>query len=74
MLAAQLDLDVTRFPWRLYVGEVQHGNFALADNREWSLLPGRYVLCLLFEYAATLGLVDVAFTEPRGARPDYWHI
>ena len=74
MLAAHPDFDVTRFPWRLYVGEIQHGNFSEADNQEWSLLPGRYVLCLLFEYAATLGLVDVAFTDPRGARPDYWHI
>ncbi|MBV9207976.1 MAG: hypothetical protein JO037_21840, partial [Actinobacteria bacterium] len=31
----------------------------------------RYALCALFEYAATLGVVDVAYAGPRGARDDY---
>jgi hypothetical protein len=31
----------------------------------------RSLLCLLFEYAAILGLVDVAFIPPAGARRDY---
>jgi len=35
------------------------------------ILEERYLLCLLFEYAATLGLIDVAFIPPAGARPDY---
>jgi hypothetical protein len=35
------------------------------------ILVERYMLCLLFEYAATLGLVDVAFIPPAGARRDY---
>jgi hypothetical protein len=26
---------------------------------------------VLLEYAATLGLIDVAYTDPRGARGDY---
>jgi hypothetical protein len=26
---------------------------------------------VLFEYAATLGVIDVAYTGPRGARDDY---
>ena len=34
-------------------------------------MEGRYALCVLFEYAATLGLIDVAYTGPRGARRDY---
>ncbi|HEY1322843.1 MAG TPA: hypothetical protein VGF32_21480, partial [Streptosporangiaceae bacterium] len=34
-------------------------------------LEGRYALCALFEYAATLGVVDVAYTAARGARDDY---
>ena len=35
---------------------------------------GRYTLAVLFEYAATLGLLDVAFTDPAGARQDFGHI
>ena len=26
---------------------------------------------MLFEYAATLGVIDVAYASPRGARDDY---
>ena len=71
MQAAELDFSVTRYPWHLYLGGLEHGSFGLAGDRSWNALQGRYVLCLLFEYAATLGLVDVAFTDPRGARRDY---
>jgi hypothetical protein len=35
------------------------------------MLQGRFVMALLFEYAATLGLLDVAFLSPEGARGDY---
>jgi len=34
-------------------------------------LQGRYTLCLLFEYAATLGLIYVAYIAPYYARSDY---
>ena len=71
MQAAELDFNVTRDLWRLYLLDPQYGSFGYAGNHDWCLLQGRYVLCLLFEYAATLGLVDVAFTDPRGARHDY---
>ena len=37
----------------------------------WDILEGRYLLCLLFEYVATLGMIDVAFTDPDGARTDF---
>ena len=71
MQAAELDFSVTRYPWHLYLGGLEHGSFGLAGDQSWNALQGRYVLCLVFEYAATLGLVDVAFTDPRGARRDY---
>ena len=74
MEAAELDVSVTRDPWRLYLVEMRHGSFGFAGNHEWSLLQGRYVLCLLLEYVATLGLVDVAFTDPHGARRDFRHM
>ena len=43
----------------------------LAGWKAWNALEGRYALCVLFEYAATLGVIDVAYTGPRGARDDY---
>jgi hypothetical protein len=57
--------------WRLYVLDSYHGSLGHAGPRAWDLVEGRYALCVLFEYAATLGLIDVAYTDPRGARDDY---
>src|SRR5262249_3537689 len=37
----------------------------------WEVVQGRFVLAFLFEYAATLGLLDVAYLHPEGARTDY---
>ena len=74
MQAACFDFDVTRDPWDLYILEPGHGSLGYDGGHHWSILEGRYVLCLLFEYAATLGLIDVAYTEPRNARPDFTHL
>jgi len=57
--------------WRLYVIDSYYGSLGHAGPRAWDLVEGRYALCVLFEYAATLGLIDVAYTDPRGARGDY---
>jgi len=57
--------------WRLYIIDSYHGSLGHAGLRAWDLVEGRYALCVLFEYAATLGLIDVAYTDPRGARDDY---
>jgi len=57
--------------WRLYVIDSYHGSLGHAGSRAWDLVEGRYALCVLFEYAATVGLLDVAYTDPRGARHDY---
>ncbi|MDA2923978.1 helicase-associated domain-containing protein [Acidobacteria bacterium AH-259-L09] len=63
---------VTRNAWNLYIGELRYGSLGY-DNGE-RILDERYLLCLLLEYAATLGLVDVAFIPPEGARRDYLSI
>ncbi len=60
---------VTRNPWDLYICDPQYGSFGYEGSSRH--LEGRYLLCLLFEYAATLGLIDVAYIPPAGARPDY---
>jgi hypothetical protein len=57
--------------WRLYVADSYFGSLGHAGSRTWDLVEGRYALCVLFEYAATLGLIDVAYADPRGARDDY---
>jgi hypothetical protein len=57
--------------WRLYVLDSYHGSLGHAGPRAWDLVEGRYALCVLFEYAATAGLVDVAYIDPHGARDDY---
>ncbi len=57
--------------WKLYLEDPQYGSFGYDGAYDWELLQGRYVLALLFEYAATLGLIDIRYTEPEGARSDF---
>lgn len=63
------EFAVTRDPWQLYIGEAQYGSLGYEGGH--GVLRERYVLCLLLEYAATLGLIDVALIPPAGARHDY---
>jgi len=67
-------LAVARSPlaqWRLYLADPHYGSLGPAGAKAWNAVEGRYALCVLFEYAATLGVVDVAYVGPRGARDDY---
>ena len=57
--------------WQLYLGDPRHGSLGPAGATAWNVLEGRYALCALFEYVATLGVVDVAYTAARDARDDY---
>jgi hypothetical protein len=57
--------------WRLYITDSYYGSLGHAGPRAWDVLEGRYALCVLFEYAATIGVIDVAYTDPCGARDDY---
>jgi hypothetical protein len=70
LIASGHDFEVTRDLWSLYVADANYGLLGQADY-VWTLLQGRYILALLFEYAATLGLLDVAYTPPMDARSDY---
>jgi hypothetical protein len=67
-------LVVARSPlarWRLYLVDSCRGSLGPVGCKAWNILEGRYALCVLFEYAATVGVVDVAYTGPWGARDDY---
>lgn len=71
MRAAGFDFEVTRDLWELYVEEQEYGSLGYEGFGKWSILQGRYALCFLFEYAATLGVIDVAYVPPEGARQDF---
>ena len=71
MRATGADFEVTRDPWNLYIAESGYGSLGYEGFHDWKILQARYALCLLFEYAATLGLLDVAYIPPHDARPDY---
>lgn len=71
MLASGFYFDITRDPWSLYICEHGYGSLGNSGGDEWYILQERYLLCLLFEYAATLGMIDVAYIEPDGAKGDY---
>jgi pentatricopeptide repeat protein len=57
--------------WKLYIEDPQYGSLGYDGYHNWNMLEGRYTLAVLFEYAATLGLVDVEYVHPGGARDDY---
>lgn len=64
-------LTVARDLWKLYLVDREYGSLGYLGHHDWSIVEGRYVLCLLFEYAGTLGLFDLAYTDAAGARDDY---
>ncbi len=71
MQAAALDFEITRSSWTLYVADANYGNLSNSGNDGWEILQARYLMALLFEYAATLGLIDVAYVDPEHARDDF---
>jgi hypothetical protein len=68
MNSAGLDFEVVRYAWKLHVGGSQYGH--LDEYGDQTMVKTRYVLAFLFEYAATLGLIDVAYIHPDGALSD----
>lgn len=59
MIAAGYDFEVSRHPESLSLE-----GYGPLYQENWSILQGRYLLCFLFEYASTLGLIDVAYLHP----------
>ncbi len=57
--------------WRLHISDPEYGSLGYAGFADWPILEGRYTLAVLFEYAGTLGLFDLDYTEPVGARDDF---
>jgi hypothetical protein len=62
----EYSFEMVNYNWKLYFLDQQYGHLDYHDT--WLLLQFRYILVYLFEYCATLGLIDVAYDDPRGAR------
>ncbi len=63
------DFTVSRNAWDLYICEKQYGSLGYEGGEQ--ILDERYLLAFLLEYAATLGVIDVALIPPAGARYNY---
>jgi len=57
--------------WRLYLEDPERGSLGHPGYGNWDILEGRYALCVVFEYAVTLGLLDAAYCHPDDARDDF---
>ncbi|MDF3308309.1 helicase-associated domain-containing protein [Rhodococcus sp. T2V] len=57
--------------WKLYLVDPQYGSLGYDGYHRWEILEGRYTMAVLFEYAGTLGLLDLDYLHPTGARSDF---
>ncbi len=74
MQASNHYFEVSRNPWDLYISDSHYGSLGHQGYHDWEILQGRYIFCLLFEYAATLGIIDVGYDSPVNARDDFREI
>ncbi len=68
MQAEAYDFNVTRDPDEIVFGDSGGSNLPLYCLDPRVALQGRYTLAFLFEVAATLGLIDVAYALPQNMR------
>ncbi|MCF7978713.1 MAG: hypothetical protein K9L82_11985 [Chromatiaceae bacterium] len=64
--------DVSGNPWKLYLSDANYGSLGYDGAANFEILEARYTLTYLFEYLATLGMIDIAYSRPYRARPDYY--
>lgn len=69
------DFEVTNNPWKLYFSDANYGSLGYEGCAGFEILQARYALAYLFEYLATLGIIDIVYTLPyhaRGGCSDCW--
>lgn len=71
MRAAGHHFEVSTDAWPLYIGTPRYGSLGHGGYHGWNILQLRYLLCVLMEYVATLGLIDIGYIPPDSARHDY---
>ncbi|MBN2442821.1 MAG: hypothetical protein JXJ04_15800 [Spirochaetales bacterium] len=74
MLAKGFTFYITTQPETLYITDPLLGHMGYSEVDGWNILETRYAFVFFFEYMATLGLLDIAYINPVGSRPDYLHI
>ena len=62
------DLQISAAPHSLYLYSPEQGEF---DGGNWKILESRYLRCLLVEYIATLGMIDVVMSSPENEDATY---
>ncbi len=67
--ASEHNFSVDRNPWSLYIAEKGYGSLGYS-HVSWNHLSGRFARAFLLEYAAVLGVVDVAVVPPWGGLED----
>ena len=70
--ASENEYMVSRDAWELYLYNQQYGALGYEGGEE--VLDERYLLAFLLEYAATLGVIDVALLPPAGALYNYGNL
>lgn len=70
LIAQGHNMTVARNPWELYLFDKQYGSLGY-DTIGWGIAESRFSRAFLLEYAATLGLLDVALVPPWGALRDF---
>lgn len=70
LAAAGHGFDVVRYDYALYIADPNYGSLGY-NHVTWNHVNGRFARAFLLEYAATLGLIDVALTPPWGAVRDH---
>ncbi|MCK5813113.1 MAG: hypothetical protein KAH03_02600 [Cocleimonas sp.] len=64
-------LEITHNEWKLYISDREYGALGYSSFHDFEILQGRYILAYFFEYLATMGLIDIAYTTPYEIRNDY---
>lgn len=71
MRASGHTFEIAHDLWRLYIADPHYGSLGYSGFGGWHIVQERYMMAFLFEYAATMGLVDVAYIHPSGAQRNY---
>jgi len=71
MLAQGLEFEVSKNLWKLYLCDSQYGSLGYGGSGDWDTVQLRYIFAFIFEYAATLGIIDIAYVHPKGACNNY---
>lgn len=60
--------------WKLYFCEQRYGSLGYKGHGGWNIVEQRYLQVFFMEFAATLGLLDIAYVKPDDAPNDYYGI